>query len=170
MPRQRLSSQKKNQPMQRVDSFLFALIMIGVFLIVIFLEAFYETQYDKGNKTFSGGIESVFLFILIGALCFLEAPPILYPVSYHGAILLFIGYILIRYAVFSSLWGLMMGKGPFFIGNTKLFDKFLHNFFGWTRFPIGHFLAWTKLLSLILGAYFVFESVHPWFIWVNFTG
>ena len=156
--------------MQRVYSFLFALIMIGVFLVVIFLEAFYETQYDKGKKTLSGEIENVFLFILIGALCFLETPPILYPVSYQGAILLFIGYILIRYATFSVLWCLMMGEGPFYVGNTKLYSKFMRWFFRKTKFPLVHFQLWTKLLSLILGAYFVVESVHPWFIWVNYTG
>lgn len=161
---------RKEVPMQRVDSFMFCLIMIGLFLVVIFLEAFYETQYDKGNKTFSGGIESIFLFILIGGLCMLETPPVLYPVSYHGGVLLFVGYICLRYAVFSSLWGLMMDKGPFFVGNTKLFDKFLQNFFGWTKFPIGHFLAMTKLMSFLLGIHFILESVHPWFIWVGHTG
>jgi len=132
------------------------MLTLTLFLGIIFLEAFYETQYDSGHKTLSGLVEFVLRAIMFLALAAWMAGiefSKLWVVDIHlGRLVL--GYAFVRWALFSMIYNLFRSDiklDIFYVGNTKLFDKVLKTLLEKSRFPIPPFLGITKLISLIVG-------------------
>ena len=120
-------------------------------LLALFLIVFEVVPESIKNKTLAGVVEfiyravvTVIAFVLIGGYaCF--APPmssLLYTLG---------GYVLLRFALFDIIYNAIQGLPIFFIGTTKLYDKWFRWFFIKTRLPKEHFLAMLKFISLLIG-------------------
>ena len=137
-------------------------IYISLLLIVLICgEAVYEAAYDEGYKLYSGFIEFIvkgfFIIIFVYFLCPEQNQM---PESFYAndPLRLFIAYISFRYALFDLTYNGFRGIRPlWFIGSTKMFDRFFRWFFEKTKFPQRHFLIWSRVLFFILGTGMIYQ-------------
>lgn len=97
------------------------------------LEAVYESLYDKGKKSPS----AIFEFVLkVGVV----ATCLYYYSGWHFLWYkiiplwqVFLGFILIRFAIFDLIWNLTRGMKWNYYGTVKLYDRIMAKFggFGW---------------------------------------
>ena len=123
-------------------------LLFALFLIVF--EAVPEALYDNGKKRTSGIFEFIYragvaitVFMWVTGSC----------LTFYGqsVYVILAGYILLRFSIFDYLYNVVRGLSPFYIGNTKYYDKFWVWFFRMTRFPKEHFFAFVKFILMIIG-------------------
>ena len=124
------------------------MILIAMFLILF--EAIPEALALKGHKTTAGVIESIYR-IVITVIVFLWLTGTLNQSYGHNIYFIIGGYVLLRFAIFDIVFNLIAELPVFFIGSTKLFDKFWQWFFATTKFPVIGFLAMIKFICLCIG-------------------
>ena len=102
--------------------------MMATLLILFFIisEAIYEALYDKGQKDVSAIVEFAH-----------KACMILFVVAHLGGAgwafglytdspgYLLVGWILLRFALFDSMYSLVRGKGILYFGTVKAYDKIM---------------------------------------------
>lgn len=134
------------------------MLTLLLFIVLIFLEALYESLYDTGKKTLSGVIEFFHRAIFYLALM---AWMIKYPFIWEIDLpfwKLLIGFLFIRYSIFSFIYNLFrfdVDIPLFYVGHTKIFDKVINWFLAKSKFNPSIFLGITKLACFILGADFL---------------
>lgn len=132
-----------------------SLIYFTAFVVLITIEAVEDGLYDNKRKTLSGVFNTALMAVLISATCFLDTPPIFQHVSYKGALWLIGGYVLLRYALYDFTYNITRDLPLFFVGSTKLIDKFWRWWLGKIRVPDVHWFFITRLMAFILGIYFI---------------
>lgn len=122
-------------------------LLISFFIIAS--KALADAFRDTGRKTIGGLLETFYAGIVI-ILAFLGLADIqIFNVPYIPFWKILGGFLLLRYALFNPIYNLTRGDVPiFYIGTTKLFDKALRWFFGWSHFPSEHTFFLTGLVSL----------------------
>lgn len=136
------------------------MLTLLVFFGLIFLEAFYETNYDSGKKTLSGLVEFILRALTTIALfAWMVGKDFSTLWTVDVALWrLVVGYLLIRYSLFSIIYNLFRSDlklDIFYVGQVKLYDKLLRGFLQKTGFPPSVFLGVTKLMTFILGAHII---------------
>ena len=122
-------------------------IIIALFLIVF--EAIYEGLAIKGKNLVSEVVEFVYRAVLTLVL-FAWVTGIKSIINADVQFIrIIIGYVLLRFSIFDVIWNLAAGQPINFVGNTKLFDKFLQEIRNlWGMNPI-----WlTRAIALFWGA------------------
>ena len=115
-------------------------LLLALFLIVF--EAAFEGLKAIGWHIPSEFIEGVFLLVVIPAtFAFVNGygNPKRKPVYYSwrdiftGMIIILVGYVLLRFSIFDSLWNLFAGQKWNYYGTTKLYDRIMFELggFGW---------------------------------------
>ena len=97
-------------------------------ILLILLEGIYEGLKTRGKHIASASVEFVFLALVTTlALAFISGrvTPFDYPDIPFWKIMF--GYLFLRIGLFDLVWNLSAGKGIYYIGKTKLYDKF----WGW---------------------------------------
>jgi len=97
-------------------------------IILILLEGIYEGLKTRGKHIASASVEFVFLALVTSlALAFMSGR--VTPFDYLDIPFwkIMFGYLFLRIGLFDLVWNLSAGKGIYYIGNTKLYDKF----WGW---------------------------------------
>jgi hypothetical protein len=99
-------------------------IILAIFLILF--ESAYEGFKTRSLDVLSEFIEG-FYRLVVTSFAFLWLCDIAVPIviDHVPVIKVLIGYILLRFAIFDVLWNLCAGMSLNYIGNTKLYDKFL---------------------------------------------
>lgn len=128
------------------------MINLLVALFLILFEAIPEGFADRGWKTLGGVLEfikiaviTVFIFGTINGYFIYYVPNV------NTMFYLIGGYLLLRFAIFDFAYNISRGVELFYIGTTKLFDKFWQWFFNLTKFPPAHFFFMTKLIAAAIG-------------------
>lgn len=115
-------------------------ILLAIFLL---LEAVFEGLRTGGHLLASEIVEVIYLggiTFLIFALSnkFLEIPA-----NLSNLIKILIGYVLLRFALFDSIWNISAGQNFFYYGTTKIYDRFMASLGSW---------GWMwKFVSLVWG-------------------
>jgi hypothetical protein len=124
-------------------------LLIALFLILF--EAIPEGLADRGKKRIAGVIEFIYravitltIFYILGGFCKIH----LTSTPFWQVI---VGYVLLRFALFDLCYNLTRKLPVFYIGDTKLFDKFWKWFFKESGIPAEHFLAMVRVISLFIG-------------------
>jgi len=124
-------------------------------MVLIFGEAFYESVYDSGKKSLSGIFEFLHRAIMILAIMAWMID-ITFPWKVDLEFWrLLVGFLLIRYAIFSIIYNLFRSDVQldiFYVGRSKYFDRFIRLLLQKSNFNPSIFLGLTKLMSLIIGA------------------
>jgi len=125
------------------------ILILALFLIVF--EAVYEGLKIRKKHIASGIIEFIFLTVVI--LSFFawpmgrQFPFNVNPASYLKVIG---GYLLLRFALFDLIWNISADQRWFYLGRTKLYDRFLREVpisFIWFIKIICIPLAWAWLVN-----------------------
>ena len=96
--------------------------LIALFLIVT--KAVIDGLRDRGKKTASGVVEFFYLAI-ITLITFAWVYSVPNTITIRDTYLItIIGFLLLRYGIFSPIYNLVSGQELSFIGSTKYFDKF----------------------------------------------
>ena len=100
-----------------------SILILSLFLII--LEAVYEGLKVKGKHIASGVIEFIYLTI-ITLIAFAWISGHRAPFEYQEITFWKIigGYLLLRFALFDIVWNISAGQKIYYIGRTKLYDKF----------------------------------------------
>lgn len=125
------------------------MIALTAILLILF-EAIPEALAMKGHKAIAGMIEFIYRAVVTAAIF---AWLLGYSIGMYGNNIYYVigGYVLIRFAVFDIVYNKVAGLDWFFIGTTKLSDKFWQWFFKKTNFPVGLFLGMLKFICLLIG-------------------
>jgi len=125
------------------------LILLAAIFLIVF-EAIPEALALRGHKTVAGIIEFVYRAVItvvffgwLMGLCFSHYG---YSVYYSIG-----GYLLLRFALFDIVYNLTADLPIFYIGCTKLSDKFWQKFFSWSHFPVGAFFGMLKFICVVIG-------------------
>ena len=97
-------------------------------ILLILLEGIYEGLKTRGKHIASASVEFVFLALVTTlALAFISGR--VTPFDYLDIPFwkIMLGYLFLRIGLFDLVWNLSAGKGIYYIGKTKLYDKF----WGW---------------------------------------
>jgi hypothetical protein len=129
------------------------LLIASLFLILF--EAIHEGLALKGHKTIAGVIEGFYLVVVSTIVLLWVAGIVVFGISAIPFIRIIAGFVLLRFAVFDIVFNAFAGLPLFFIGTTKLIDKFWQWFFGITKFPVTHFFFMVKLIALCIGLSFL---------------
>ena len=125
-------------------------LLVALFLILF--EAIPEGFSDRGWKTLGGILEAIklavvttFIFGILNGwfMDFID-------IKMFSVFYILGGYVLLRFALFDFAYNISRGVNLFYIGTTKLFDKFWQWFFRITKFPESHFFFMTKLIALLI--------------------
>jgi glucan phosphoethanolaminetransferase (alkaline phosphatase superfamily) len=123
-------------------------LLLALFLIIF--EAIPESLYDNRKKSFSGVIEFIYragvaigLFMWVVGISFQPRGLNIY--------VILAGYLLLRFSIFDYIYNIIRGLSPFYLGDTKYYDKFWTWFFRITKFPKEHFFAFVKFILMIIG-------------------
>jgi hypothetical protein len=98
-------------------------ILIALFLVVF--EAVPEALYDEGRKTLAGVLEFVYRAVVTLVLFVWMVGVPAFPAREQSLLILLIGYVLLRFALFDYIYNAIRGVELNYIGTTKLWDKFL---------------------------------------------
>jgi len=109
--------------------------MIWILLTLIVLDALSDAFYDNGKKYISGLFDMALLGVMIYAIVMIK-----------GDWRWMVVYVLLRSAVFNTIYNLTRGLHPFYVGSTKLVDK-LVNLVG-RRWDEKHIAFMFQLMSL----------------------
>jgi hypothetical protein len=123
------------------------LILISIFLITF--EAIPEALSLK-HKAIAGVIEFIYRAIITLTI-FAWFMGISIRSNSHNVYYVIGGYLLLRFALFDIIYNLVAGLGIWFIGTTKLSDKFWQWFFKTTKFPVGLFFGMLKFICFSIG-------------------
>lgn len=124
-------------------------LLLSLFLILF--KAVPDALADRNMKPLAGVLSFIYhavITILIFGLLTSVIPPIAIDYSLYY---LLGGFLLLRFAIFSPIYNIVRGNPLFFIGTTKLYDRFGRWFFARTRIPKEHFLVMLKFISLLIG-------------------
>jgi hypothetical protein len=115
-----------------------------IFLLAIFLilfEAIYEGLKTRGFHIASASVEFVYRAVItIGLILWVSDVTL-----FHSDHLLWKsigGYILLRFAIFDLIWNISAGQNIFYLGRTKLYDKYL------SKVPVG-FVWFIKIIVVL---------------------
>jgi len=120
-------------------------LLLGFLLIV--LEAVFEGLKTAGFHHASEIVEVVYLAgVTLMSFAWLNRKFILKEFRSDRFIIVLIGYFLLRFAMFDSIWNLAAGQDFFYYGSTKLYDITMTKLgtFGWMLKGIAGFwgVAW----------------------------
>ena len=124
-------------------------LLIALFLILF--EAMPEGLYDRGKKTIVGLTEFAYRAVVTLIIFAWATGWIVFYPHPEGFLDTIIGYVLFRFALFDFVYNAFAGNNLFYIGTTKIYDKFFGWFFKLTKFPEESFLFITKLIALLIG-------------------
>lgn len=138
------------------------MLCLGLFLGHILMNAAGDAFYDSGLKSLAGIFYAVLAGItficIIGSV--LDIPIRRWRVDWAGVIWLCAGYICLRYSLFDPVYNLLRDLDPFYIGSTKLVDKFWTWFFNWTLWPAFHWFLVTRVMSLLFGVHTIYKGIQ----------
>jgi len=135
------------------------ILYMGIFLVVIFLDAIGDALYDRKLKTLSGVLQSILLGFFVTCVCLMDAPVILRPVDHAGVIWLLVGYVCLRYALFDYVYNVARDINIFYTGSTKLLDKFWRWWFRVTKIPAPHWFLMTRFMALLFGLHSIAQGI-----------
>ena len=135
------------------------IIYMALFVSLIFIDAVGDAMYDNKKKTLSGVFQTILVGVMLFGICFLDAPVILRPIDYTGAIWLAVGYVCRRYALFDFTYNIARDLNMFYSGSTKILDKFWKWWFKFTKFPAPHWFFITRLMALLFGLHAITRGV-----------
>lgn len=123
--------------------------LLLAFLLIV-LEATFEGLKIAGHHVASEFVELVYLTgVTLTAFAWLnkiDRKFIFRQVAVDRFIIILIGYFLLRFSIFDSVWNLAAGQSFFFYGSTKLYDITMTKLgtFGWMLKGIAGFwgIAW----------------------------
>ena len=111
------------------------------------LEAIYEGLYDNGKKTIAGILELIQKAVGVFTVAYITSDLLTHHI-YIPIWKLIVGFILIRFLIFDYIYNITRGLSLTYIGNTKLYDKFLNT-------VPGHFIAFVKIILGLMGTCFL---------------
>jgi hypothetical protein len=100
-------------------------ILIALFLVVF--EAVPEALYDEGRKTLAGVFEFVYRAVVTLVLFAWMVGVPAFHAREQSLLILLIGYVLLRFALFDYIYNAIRGVELNYIGTTKLWDRFLRS-------------------------------------------
>lgn len=120
-------------------------LLLGFLLIV--LEGVFEGLKTTGLHHASEIVEAVYLAgVTLMGFAWLNKKYIFKEIRTDRFIIILIGYFLLRFALFDSIWNIAAGQDFFFYGSTKLYDQVMTKLgtFGWMLKGIAGFwgIAW----------------------------
>lgn len=107
-------------------------LLLALFLILT--EACFEGLRTRGYLIASELVELVYLAgVTLMAIAWLNKKYIFKDVSADRFMFVVIGYLLLRFSLFDSVWNIAAGQDLFYYGNTKLYDITMTKLgtFGW---------------------------------------
>lgn len=120
-------------------------------LFLILFEAIPEALSLREIKTVAGIIEFIYRMVITVIIFAWLVNFQIFHCHYEAIGYIIGGYLLLRFALFDIIFNWCAGLPIFFIGKTKLYDKFWYWFFKTTHFPINHFFITVKFIGLIIG-------------------
>ena len=134
------------------------MILLAAILLIVF-EALLEGLSLRGHKTIAGFIEGIYRAV-ITLIVFAWLTGSLNQ-SYEGNIYLILaGYVLLRFAVFDFVYNLTAGLPLFYIGKTKLLDKFWNWILNKLPWPAWSIMGMLKLITFCLGVTWLMNWQH----------
>jgi hypothetical protein len=118
-------------------------------IFLIYFEAVYEGLKTRGKHIASEFVELTYLIIITASVLMWASGIRFIFASDHLLWKTFAGYLLLRFAIFDTIWNISAGQKWNYIGNTKLYDKFLAKTGSWGWF--------VKIVSLIVGLTFLIK-------------
>jgi len=111
------------------------------------LEAIADGLYDKGKKTISGVIEFIGKLVGIFTVAYVTYGITVYTIDIPVWKII-LGFVFVRFLIFDYIYNITRGLEFEYIGNTKLYDKFLQ------KVP-WHYLLFIKTICGIVGISFL---------------
>jgi hypothetical protein len=125
-------------------------LLVALFLILF--EAIPEGFADRGWKTLGGILEFIKLAVITIFIFGTLNGYFMYRIDNTNTLFYLLGgYLLLRFAIFDFAYNISRGINLFYIGSTKIFDKFWRWFFNITKLPEPHFFLVIKLIALVFG-------------------
>lgn len=120
-------------------------ILLALFLIIF--EAVFEGLKIGGNHVASEIVEFIYLVVIsLTAFAWLNKKYIFKDVKADKFIVIVIGFFLLRFGLFDSIWNIAAGQEWNFYGSTKWYDQFMTKLgsWGWMMKAIATFwgIAW----------------------------
>jgi hypothetical protein len=101
-------------------------------LLLIILEAVFEGLKVVGYHVASEIIEAIYLIIVsLMAFGWLNRKYIFKDIKADRFIIIIIGFLLLRFAIFDSIWNIAAGQPWNYHGTTKLYDKIMSSLGSW---------------------------------------
>jgi len=117
-------------------------LLLALFLIIF--EAVFEGLKTQGLHIASEMVEFTYLSVVtLMVLAFLNRKYVFKEPNLYSFIKILIGYLLLRFALFDSVWNIAAGQDIFYYGTTKLYDKIMTQ--------LGAFVFILKFTSLVWG-------------------
>lgn len=105
-------------------------LLLALFLIIT--EAVFEGLKTAGYYIASELIEFVYLIgVTLMAFAWLNKKYIFKEIRADRFIMVLIGYFLLRFAIFDSVWSLAAGQDLFYYGETKWYDQVMTTLGSW---------------------------------------
>jgi hypothetical protein len=104
-------------------------LLLALFLLI---EAVFEGLRTGGHLFASEMVEVVYRAgVALMAFAYLNKPVLEWDIYLRSFIKILIGYLLLRFALFDTIWNLCAGQDLFFYGTTKVYDRFMASLGTW---------------------------------------